>query len=174
MFRNKSDTFRRGYDSPTLFLGANDACTLKSMLHHVIADCRNLRMRGSGHSNGIIYIQSFVKISQVVQYLTRDMCIRTAAIRLFLSHSAMIYRRGLYPTSVIFITFSYARGSVFGWGAMLQAGRLRVRVPMRLLDFFSPSLPYPSRGTMAVGSTQPLTEKSTRTFPGGRRRPAGA
>jgi hypothetical protein len=28
-----------------------------------------------------------------------------------------------------------ARGSVVGWGAMLQAGRSRVQVPMRSLDF---------------------------------------
>jgi hypothetical protein len=28
-----------------------------------------------------------------------------------------------------------ARGSVVGWGTMLQAGRSRVRFPMRLLDF---------------------------------------
>jgi hypothetical protein len=46
---------------------------------------------------------------------------------------------------------------------MLQAGRSRVRVPMRLLDFFN--LPNPSCCTMAVGSTQPLTE--TRNLPGG-------
>jgi hypothetical protein len=29
-----------------------------------------------------------------------------------------------------------ARGSVVGWGAMLQAGRSRVQVPLRSLDFF--------------------------------------
>jgi hypothetical protein len=28
-----------------------------------------------------------------------------------------------------------ARGSVFGWGTMLQAGRLRIRFPIRSLDF---------------------------------------
>jgi hypothetical protein len=38
---------------------------------------------------------------------------------------------------------------------MLQAGRSRVRVP------------NPSSRTMALGSTQPLTEMSTRNFPGG-------
>jgi hypothetical protein len=40
-----------------------------------------------------------------------------------------------------------ARGSVVGWGTMLQAGRSRVRFPMRL-DFFS--LPNPSSRTMAL------------------------
>jgi hypothetical protein len=42
---------------------------------------------------------------------------------------------------------------------MLQAGRSRVRFPMRLLDF--------SIGIMALVSTQPLTEMSTRNLPGG-------
>jgi hypothetical protein len=46
---------------------------------------------------------------------------------------------------------------------MLQAGRQRVRFPMRSLDFFN--LPNPSR-SMALGSAQPLTEMSTRNLPG--------
>jgi hypothetical protein len=53
---------------------------------------------------------------------------------------------------------------------MLQAGRARVRFPMRSLVFFK--LPNPSRRTVALGSTQPLTEMSTKNLPGdkGRRR----
>jgi hypothetical protein len=47
---------------------------------------------------------------------------------------------------------------------MLQAGRSPVRVPDEL-DFFN--LPNPSSRTMALGSTQPLTEMSTRNLPGG-------
>jgi hypothetical protein len=61
-----------------------------------------------------------------------------------------------------------ARGSVVGWGTLLQAGRLRVRFPMRSLDFFY--LPNHSSHTMALGSTQPPTEMSTRNFPGGKGR----
>jgi hypothetical protein len=38
------------------------------------------------------------------------------------------------------------------------------------IGFFS--LPNPSSHTMALGSTQPLTEMSTRNLPGGKRRPA--
>jgi hypothetical protein len=57
-----------------------------------------------------------------------------------------------------------ARGSVVGWGTMLQAGRSRFRFLMRSLDFFY--LPNPSSRTMALGSTQPLTEMSTRNIPG--------
>jgi hypothetical protein len=59
-----------------------------------------------------------------------------------------------------------ARGSVVGWGTMLQAGRSPVRIPEEV-DFFN--LPNPSSHTMALGSTQPLTEMSTRKFPGGKK-----
>jgi hypothetical protein len=45
-----------------------------------------------------------------------------------------------------------ARGSVVGWGTMLQAGRLWVQVPMRSLDFFF-NWSNPSGCTMALGST---------------------
>jgi hypothetical protein len=53
-------------------------------------------------------------------------------------------------------------GSVVGWGTMLQAGRSRDRIPMRSLNFFN----WPSSPTMALGSTQPLTEMSTRNILG--------
>jgi hypothetical protein len=48
---------------------------------------------------------------------------------------------------------------------MLQAGMSGVRVPMRWIFFFN--LPNPFNPTMALGSTQPLTEMSTRNLPGG-------
>jgi hypothetical protein len=46
-----------------------------------------------------------------------------------------------------------ARGRVFGWSTMLQAGRSRVRVPRRWIFF---DLPNPSSRTMALGSNKPL------------------
>jgi hypothetical protein len=46
---------------------------------------------------------------------------------------------------------------------MLQAGRSPVRVADEV-DFFN--LPNPSCPTMALGSTQPLTEMSTRNLSG--------
>jgi hypothetical protein len=52
---------------------------------------------------------------------------------------------------------------------MLQAGRKPVQVPDEV-DFFN--LPNPSSHTMALGSTQPLTEMSTRNLPGGKKTPA--
>jgi hypothetical protein len=48
---------------------------------------------------------------------------------------------------------------------MLQAGRSPVRVPDEV-DFFN--LPTLSSRTMALGSAYPLTEMSTRKFPGGK------
>jgi hypothetical protein len=52
---------------------------------------------------------------------------------------------------------------------MLQAGRSPVKAPDEV-DFFN--LPNPSSCTRALGSTQPLTERSTRNFPEGKKRPA--
>jgi hypothetical protein len=63
-----------------------------------------------------------------------------------------------------------ARGSVVGWGTTLQAGRSRGRVPMRSLNFFN--LPNPCSRNMVLGSTQPITEMSTRNLPGGKGWPA--
>jgi hypothetical protein len=62
-----------------------------------------------------------------------------------------------------------ARGSVVGSSTMLQAGRSPVRVPEEV-DFFN--LPNPSSRTMALGSTQPLTEMSTRNFSAVKKRPS--
>jgi hypothetical protein len=52
---------------------------------------------------------------------------------------------------------------------MLQAGRSPVRVPDEV-DFFN--LPNTSSRTMALGSTQPLTEMRTKNFPGDKKLPA--
>jgi hypothetical protein len=41
---------------------------------------------------------------------------------------------------------------------------------MRCIFFFN--LPSPCSRTVALGSTQPLTEMSTRNLPGGKKRPA--
>jgi hypothetical protein len=57
-----------------------------------------------------------------------------------------------------------ASGSIVGCGTMLHAGRSRVRVPMRWIFLNLPNLPS---CTMALVSTQPLTEISTRNLPGG-------
>jgi hypothetical protein len=54
--------------------------------------------------------------------------------------------------------YMYSRWHAVGWGTMLQAGRLRVRFPMRPLGFFN--WPNPSNRTMVLRSTQPLTEMS--------------
>jgi hypothetical protein len=58
-----------------------------------------------------------------------------------------------------------ARGSVVGWGTMLQAGRSRIRFPIRSLGFsFGRIIPA---ALWLWGSTPPLTEVSTRNLPGG-------
>jgi hypothetical protein len=71
----------------------------------------------------------------------------------------------MWPSLLLHI-FMEARGSVFGWGTTLQAGRSRVRWG----EFFN--LPNPSSRTMALGLTQSLTEMSTMNLPGSKGRPA--
>jgi hypothetical protein len=53
---------------------------------------------------------------------------------------------------------------------MLQTGRSWVRFPMRSFGIFNS--PDPSSRTMALGSTQPLTEMSIRNLPTRKGRPA--
>jgi hypothetical protein len=55
---------------------------------------------------------------------------------------------------------------------MLQTGRSRDRVPMRWIFFNLPNLSGRTMALGVLGSTQPLTEMSTRNLPGGKRRPA--
>jgi hypothetical protein len=72
--------------------------------------------------------------------------------------------------NVVCLSYEGARGSVVGWGTMLQAGRSPVRV-LGEVDFFN--WPNPSSRTMALGLTQPQTEMSTRNLPGGYGRRVG-
>jgi hypothetical protein len=68
-----------------------------------------------------------------------------------------------YLREVIYLYIIGALYRVGGSGTMLHAGKLRVRFPMMSSDFFN--LPDPSSRTMALGSTQPQTEISTRNLP---------
>jgi hypothetical protein len=76
---------------------------------------------------------------------------------------------GEWRTLLQHMEFSGACGSVVGWGTMLQAGRSPVRV-LDEVDFFN--LPNTSSSTMALWSTQLLTEISSGNLPGGKKRPA--
>jgi hypothetical protein len=67
--------------------------------------------------------------------------------------------------TTVFISSGACR-RVVGWGSMLPAGRLRVRFSMRSFGFSIYLILL-----AALGSTQPLTEMSTRNVPGGKGRP---
>lgn len=60
--------------------------------------------------------------------------------------------------------------SILSWGTMLQAGILQIQFLVRSLSFFN--LSKPSSHTLTMGSTQSLTETSTRNVSGGKVRPA--
>jgi hypothetical protein len=96
------------------------------------------------------------------------------------AHTPSLYRLHNYLLIVNYLSYIYAlllllllllgaRVSVVGSGTMLQAGRSRDRFPMRWIFF---CLRNTSSRTMALGSTQPLTEMSTRNLSGGKGRPA--
>jgi hypothetical protein len=78
-------------------------------------------------------------------------------LRIESNFSLMVNQNTSYTTS------QGARGSVVGWGTVLQAGRSPVRVPDEV-DFFN--LSNPSSRTIALVSTQSLTEMSTRNLSG--------
>jgi hypothetical protein len=60
-----------------------------------------------------------------------------------------------------------ARGSVVGWGTVLQAAG---SIPVEVIEFFN--LPNPFNDTMAPGFIQPLIEMSTRIYFWSKTRPA--
>jgi hypothetical protein len=68
---------------------------------------------------------------------------------------------------IIYTTPPEDRGTRWssGWGTVLQTGRSQYRFPMLSLEFF---IDNPSGRTMALGSTQPLTEMSTRNISWGK------
>jgi hypothetical protein len=80
----------------------------------------------------------------------------------------MVFCMGEKEMLVLFSQMG-THSSVIGWGTMLLGGRSPVPVPDEV-DFFNS--PNPSSRTMALGSTQPLTEMSTMNLPGGKKRVA--
>jgi hypothetical protein len=103
-----------------------------------------------------------------IMYLIRATC-STHFVLLYLNNN-ILRRVRIIVYLWVQITVLGARDYVVGWGTMLQAGRSWVRFLMRSLDFFN--WPIPSSRTTALGSTQSLTEMSTRNLPRGKGQPA--
>jgi hypothetical protein len=116
----------------------------------------------------LLFCMSFLFLPAFVR---KTLCLPNILIRTYIvpRKSGSHWQEAVLIDIAAYCTYSGARGSVVGWGTTLQAGGLRVWSPM-LLDFFNWS--NTSRRTMALGSTQPLTEMSTRNLHRGKRRPA--
>jgi hypothetical protein len=77
------------------------------------------------------------------------------------------------PHSLIILSsaqYSFDTDSVVGWGTMLISRKVAGSISDEVIGFFS--WPNPSSRTVALVSTQPLTEMSTRNLLGAKGRPA--
>jgi hypothetical protein len=125
----------------------------------------------------------FVAVNEAVEHEQSCRLSRTSLLGYHIGYRAILlcyspvpvavrnYLSGCLCTAFIFFfiyffPFPPNRGvldSIVGWATMLRAGRSPVRIPDEV-EFFN--LPITSSRIMALGSTQPLTEMSTRNVPG--------
>jgi hypothetical protein len=75
-------------------------------------------------------------------------------------HNFTYLQKKLYVFNNIYIFRLGARGGVVGWGTTLQTGKVAGSIPNGVTGNFQ--WHNPSGRTMALGSTQPVTEMSTR------------
>jgi hypothetical protein len=115
------------------------------------------------------YILLFINEFKILQLRYFSYLCRSLSLTVFFSWENIFFGHNTFFWSLVtYYSFQKcwrARGYVVGWGTMLQAGRWRARVPMRLGSFFN--LPNPSSRTMTLGSTRPLTEMIIKNLPGG-------
>jgi hypothetical protein len=122
-------------------------CTSASELRHEI------RCTAGGTDAALNFAVSCLTRAYFAKIFTADVAEKTQVNILYSIHYFLLW----------------VRGSVVGWGNMLQAVRSRVLFPMRSLDF-SIYLVFPR--TVALESSQPLTELNTRNLRGGKGWPA--
>ena len=112
-----------------------------------------------------------------IWFCSQSVCLRVFACDLYLSqvlitrkHTAPIWSLEFRVCCYIFFFFwkinsppfwRGVRGGAVGRGTALQTGSSRVRFPVVSLEFF---IDNPFGRTMALGSTQPLTEMSIRNI----------
>jgi hypothetical protein len=85
-------------------------------------------------------------------------------------HGIITQKKTLFKFCSCFMVTCGVRGSVVGWGTMLPSRKAAGSIPDEVTGFFN--WPTPSSRKMALVSTQPLTEMSTRNIAwnkGGRR-----
>jgi hypothetical protein len=70
----------------------------------------------------------------------------------------------------LFVNFSFPFSSKQKFTSYPTSRKVADSIPVEVIGFFNS--PNPSSRNMALGSTHPLTEMSTRNLPGGKGRPA--
>jgi hypothetical protein len=93
-------------------------------------------------------------------------------ISLSCSESACLLEKPLSYAAILFIVLPYKKwGRAVAWLVEATSRKVAVSIPYAVFGFFN--WPKLSNRTMTLGSTQPLTEMSTRNVSGGKERPAG-
>ena len=100
----------------------------------------------------------------VIRTETRELLNKSSWILIFESSADICWRVLIFLDHFTWISVCVTgvRGGAVRWGTALQVGRSRVRFPMVSLRIIHRH--NPSSRTMALGSTQPLTEMSTRNI----------
>jgi hypothetical protein len=124
--------------------------------HYGLYNFRNLQVRtlpSAPYSRTLTAdkkVKKKVKLS-LYQAVKAHRVVIHRGFHIFSRQSAHRWRRGCQPYAPAAL-YPPGKGSVVGWDTILQAGRSRVRVPMRWIFF---NLPNPFIRTMTLGSTQP-------------------
>jgi hypothetical protein len=116
-----------------------------------------------------VYLKSQFCNMNMYKMLLETLCKCSTRVKIAVSSRMKTCSREKNIILMLVLNRQGVSGSVVDWGTTLQAGRSWDWIPDEV-DIFN--VPNPSSRTMALGSTRPLMEMSTRNIPGDEGRPA--